>query len=788
MRRPGFSGTVLLTLTLGLGTTATMFTLVNGVLVRDLPYKDPSRLAFIWTNLDWIGVPRAWMSGPHIDRLRREARSVEAIVPLRMSNERLIGAAEPEIISTGWSEADLFDVLGVRPLLGRLPEPDDELRDVVMLGHAIWRRHFGENPAVIGRRVEIGDTTREVIGVLPEDFRFQIHSSLSEPVAVAAWVPMRWALAEMNQGQFSFAALARVRPGASQAQAQAEIDVIGGVLDRDVYRSRGFGWTLVGLQEDLVRTTRPALVLLTVAALVVLVIVCANVSGVMLARGVDRQREFALRSALGASRGQMLRLVLVESLGLALVAGAAGLGLAWAATRYLLAGSSMPVARLAEVSIDWRVALVTLITALGAGLLLGAMPAWRATGVRSTEVLRSASRGSSAPGSRLRSGLVVAEIAFAVMLVAASALLFRSYDAARKVDPGFQASGVLSAHIVLDDSRQEQAGPFFEMLLGRAAGLPGVTRAGGVTSPPLSGSADQMGVRPLDGPLASRGSDEEGTVLSDVIQSTPGYFAAMGLRQAAGRDFLRSDGPAAQPVAIVDERFARAAWPDMEPIGRQMTIGGADPVTVVGVVRQARLYSMVADDRPQVFLPYAQDPSGSLTLVLRVAGDPAGVAAPLRALVHELDPRQPVGETVVMADVVSGALSNRRLQLQILGGFAASALLLALLGVYGVLSALVRERTREIGIRMALGATVGSVRRLVLRRTALLLVTGLGLGLAGAVASARALAHFLFAIGPGDSPSLAATVCLVSAAAMAAALFPIRRAASVDPIVALRAD
>jgi ABC-type antimicrobial peptide transport system permease subunit len=241
-------------------------------------------------------------------------------------------------------------------------------------------------------------------------------------------------------------------------------------------------------------------------------------------------------------------------------------------------------------------------------------------------------------------------------------------------------------------------------------------------------------------------------------------------------------------VAIVDERFARAAWPDMEPIGRQMTIGGADPVTVVGVVRQARLYSMVADDRPQVFLPYAQDPSGSLTLVLRVVGDPAGVAAPLRALVHELDPRQPVGETVVMADVVSGALSNRRLQLQILGGFAASALLLALLGVYGVLSALVRERTREIGIRMALGATVGSVRRLVLRRTALLLVTGLGLGLAGAVASARALAHFLFAIGPGDSPSLAATVCLVSAAAMAAALFPIRRAASVDPIVALRAD
>lgn len=788
-RRPTFALTVFATLALGLGLITAVFSVVNGVLLNELPYRDPARLAFMWTKLDWIGVPRAWVAGPHIDRLTREAPSVESIVPLRTSEEQLIGDGTPEVVRAGWTTGTLFDVLGVSALHGRTFVTDDEPRNVAILGHALWQQRFGGDPAVIGRTIELGENRLEVVGVMPKDFHFLVHASLGGPRQVDVWLPTRWPLSEMSDGAFGFAALVRVRPASTLAQAQAELDVIARRLDAERYKSRGFGWQLVGVQDDLVKDARPALLLILAAASLLLIVVCANVVGLLLVRHADRRREFAVRTALGARRGDVVRLVVVECLVLSFAAGAAGLALAWMFVRAIAASGAVPVPRLDEVTIDWTSLGFVLVLALAAGLAASVLPAWRFARAPASSPLAEAARGSSGRTSRGRAVLVAAELALAVVLVAGCALLLRSYGAMRAVDPGFDPTGTLTADIRLLMPRypqEAQAVDFFARVTDALRAVPGVTAVGASTAAPLDADADQAGVVPRDW-VPPPGANP--SIMVDLIRSTPGYFAATGIDLVAGRDFTWSDRAGAQPVAIVDATFARQAWPNAEAVGKTVSINtDATPVTIVGVVRHARQYKLEADDRPQVFRPYAQDTTLGLTLAIRTAADPETLVDPLRRAVWAIDPKQPIAGVTTLRRAVDQALLGRRLQLEALGAFATGAALLSAIGLYGLLASIVGERTREIGIRMALGADRRAVRRMVGRRVLLITSCGLITGAIAAGLAARMLAPFLFGVTPRDPFALTATFVLLVMLVAVASYVPVRRATSVDPARALRSE
>jgi predicted permease len=784
VRRPAFAVVVFITLTLGLAANITVFTIVNGVILRPLPYRDPGQLAFMWSKLAWIGVPRAWVAGPHIDRLRRESRSIESIVALRTTSDQLLGQGEPQLIRAGLTTPNLFDVLGVRPMLGRGFVPDDAPRNVVILSYDFWRR-LGADPQIVGRRLTLSTGVMDVVGVLPAECRFLIHSSLGDPTAEDVWLPVDWKLSTMSDGQFGFAALVRVRPGQTLATAQAELDTIGAMVDRERFHSKGFGWQLVGVQDDLVGKARPALLLVAGAAGTLLLVVCANLAGMMFVRLGDRRREFALRAAIGAGRAEIVRLVLVEGAMLAVGSAMAGLGLADLAVRAIAASERLPVPRLAELHLDWHVVAFAVAVTVAISLAMGALPGFGTARDSLAGALAAGARGSSGRlglGRRMAVGI---EVAVATVLVVASGLLGRSYQSVLAVNPGFEPAHVLTATLRLNAQRypkEEQAVAFHQALADRLTSLPRVRAVGATTSRPLSGDTDQVDAKP-DGYL---GPDGKGAIEADLIRSTPGYLAAMGIQLLSGRDFAWTDNAAAAGVALVDEAFARAVWPGQSPIGRIIQLDETR-ARVVGVVTQARQYRLEADDRPQIYRPYAQDTTLGATLAIRATGDPAAVAGSIRQVIAALDPTLPVARLETMPSIVDGARFGRRLQMQLLGGCAAVAIVLAALGIYGLLASLVAGRTREIGIRLALGATRAGVRRVVLTQTATLIAGGLAVGVGAATAASGVMAHFLFQVSPRDPVTLVATICVVVIVAGAAAYFPLRRALAVDPARALRA-
>jgi putative ABC transport system permease protein len=785
-RRRGFAAAVFLTLAIGIGINAAAFSLVNAVLLRPLPYRDPARLGFVWTKLAWIGVPRAWMSGPHIELLKHDVAGIEDVATLRTQSDDLTGRGAPQLIRSGVASTNLFGVLGVRPRLGRAFVPEDAQRDVAVLSYDFWQQ-LGGDPAIIGSAIELSGARTEVIGVLPESCRFLVDSSLGDPVKVDLWLPTDWKLSTRPDGSFGFAALVRVRPDTTIAAVQKQIDVLGARLDRTQYHSQGFGWRIVGVRDDLVTGARPALVLLLVAAACLLVIVCANIAGLMLVRSAERRREFAVRAALGASRWRIVRLVLLEGMVLAVAAGLAGMLLAGSAVRVLVAEQALPIPRLAEVSVDWHVLAFTLALSLGTAAAFALVPALVATRADAAPALSQGARGSSSRAHWLRPVLVVGELALAVMFVASAVLLLRSYAAARAVDPGFDARGVLTADVLLHERRYRdpaQIESFGRALVDRLAATPGITGLGLTSSAPLAGNTDQSEVRVVDGPHAA----DRIAALSDLMWASPGYFRAMGIPLLAGRAFTWDDRPGSMPVAIVDETFARAAGIVGDAVGRQISVDGGVPLTIVGVVRHARQYTIEHDGRQQMYRAFAQAPGGDVTVVVRAMTDPSRLAAPIRRVVGSINPLQPVSHVETMASVTAGALAARRLQLQALGGLGAGALLLAALGIYGILSSLVAERTREIGIRVALGASARQVQRLVLRQALVCVAAGATIGTAGALAVSRLVSRFLYGVSPRDPWSLTLTLAVLGAAATVAAYGPARRASRVDPVVALRAE
>lgn len=785
-RQPAFTAMVVLTLALGIGSTTAIFSILDGVLLRPLPYREPERLAFSWTTLAWIGVPRAWMNGSHIALLQDEARHLEAAVPLRVSATQLTGGGAPEQVLVGRAGTSLFDVLGVAPLLGRTFHADEGFEGhdrVTVLGHAAWLRYFGGDPAILGRTITIGGDSVQVIGVMPPTFRFHVHSSLANPTEPDLWMPGVWRLREMTQG-YGLAMLVRTKPGVSIAQAQAEIDTIGARLDREQFNNRGFGWQLVGVQQDLVKQARPALIALIGAATMVLLIACANVASLLLVRSAAREREFALRGALGAGRGRLVAQVLVESVLLAGMGGALGVAIAYASVRAFVASEAIGVPRLYDVAVDARVLLFAAAVGLGTGIAFGLVPALRSTRPDLNETLKDGARGnSSAHRPRGRAALVVCEVALAVVLLLGATLLLRTFAALRHVDPGFDPRGVITARVTLPGARYPQAKgapEFVRSIVDDLSALPGVEAAAATNAAPLSRSTNQNSIEP-------EGAVNGEAVFSDVIQVTPGYFASLHAPLRAGRDFAWTDAADQSPVLIVDESFAAAAWPNQPALGKYVKVSATRRAMVVGVVRQPRLYDVHRNDRPQVFVPMAQNPTLGVTLMVRAA-HAESLAAALRQAIWARDAGQPVAQVRLLTEVVGRSLADRRVSLLLLTGFAVVALALAALGIYGVMAYAVGQRTHEIGLRMALGARARDVLSMVVGGGLRLIGLGLVLGLIGAVFFTRLLSTQLYGVTATDPLTFVSVTITLLVVALIAAYLPARRAARIDPAIALRAE
>jgi predicted permease len=788
-RQPGFTLVVVLTLAIGIGANTAVFSLIDGMLLRPLPYRDPGQLGFLWTKLEWIGVPRAWMSGGHVFILQNQTTLVEDFVALQVGETQLTGTGQPEQVRRAFTTANVFEVLGVSPQIGRSFQAGEDragAANVVVLSHALWQQAFGADAGVLGRRVMLGGVSHEVVGVMPAAFRFMSPSSLGMPVTPDVWIPGTWDFASLPTSPFNLAVMVRLKPGVTLAQARAELDTIGSRLDREQYGSRGFGWHLAGVVDDLTAQVRPALWVLAGAAALVLLIACANVASLFLVRGVGRERELALRAAIGASRGRLAAQLLVEALTLTGIGAAIALVFAVVAVNALKVSVPAPIPRLDQVAVDWRVLAGTIGVTVAIAVVFALLPMVPLGRPALAGALKEGGRSvGAARTQRLRSAFVVGEVAMALMLVFGAVLLIRTFAAIRGADPGFQADGVLTARVSLPPAKypQAQGAPeFIARIVDRVSVLPDVVASGAANAPPLSQRASQINARPTSPADAPR-------LLVDLVAATPGYLRAAGLTLIRGRDFDLSDRPGGPQVCIVDQEFARTAWPNDDALGKTLRVEFVETdVTVVGLVRQAHLYHVHRDDRAQIYRPHLQSPTLGATIVARANGDPAALGPAIRRIVAELDPAQPVAEIRTLGRVVEDRLFERRLSTNLLAMFAGVAVLLAAVGLNGLMAYAVSQRTAEIGVRIALGAELGHIERLVLGRAVWLTATGLAIGAVGAYAASGWLRAQLYGVSPTDAVTFAAVAIGLLVVALASSAVPARRAARVDPVRALRSE
>ncbi|HSR53047.1 MAG TPA: ABC transporter permease [Acidobacteriota bacterium] len=776
-RYPGFAAAVLLTLSLGIAANASVFSVVHSVLLRPLPYRAPEQLVFVWDGLDWIGVPRAWVMPSEVQTLREGTSLFEGFAALQTGGVRLTGdGQEPQRVTVGVTSDNLFDLLGVEAHIGRTFQSGEDrpgAENLVVLQYSLWQSRYG-GADMLGQPIDIDGESYTVIGVLPSDFRFLVHSSLGAPSGADLWVTHQRDLSQVPRGNHNMAVLGRMKDGVTLAQAREELRALGRRADESYFGNQGFTYRAVPLHGDLVSGVRESLWMLLAAVGFVLLIAAANIATLLLARAQRRRREFAVRQALGAGRTRLLSQLLAEGLTLGLLGSVLGLLLAAAGVQLLVALAPADLPLRHSISLDAPAGLLALGLGLLTGLLCGlaAIPQWRS--LQLVGGLSHAGRGSSAAPSRLRSLLVTAEVALAVMLLAGAGLLLRSFQALSVADAGFRPAGILTFSI----ERPQPEHEFMRRLLERLQALPQVESAGAVESLPLRANANQTSVASTDRP--------EERILIDIMRAAPGYFRTLGIEVLRGRDFTWRDDAEAAPVVIVDESLASRLWPGQDALGK--TLGSDNPARVVGVVRHARLYSLDRDDRPQLYLPLAQRPEENMQVALRSAGDPALLSDSVRAIVSQMDASQPVHSVATMRSVLERSLSERRFAATLLSAFALAALALAALGIYGVLSFLVGQRTREIGLRMALGSRRQGVLALILRQGLSMTVLGLVLGIVGSLLLGRLLASHLYQVSPADPWSIGAGTLLLLVVAASACLFPALRAASLNPVLALRRE
>jgi len=786
LKRPGFLVIAVSTLALGIGATTAMFTVVNSVLLRPLQFPEPDRIVIFEGVNPRQGITESNMSIPDVADWQKQSQSFEQIAAFVGGGVFIRTGDEVERVRATAVSPAFFPLFKTNPISGRTLQADDmqEGREAaVVISHSLWQGRFGGTADVVGRKITLNGKPANVVGIMPAGFTYPWDSEV--------WTPLPLQPAKEARENRFVSVVTRLKPGVSLMQAQTEMDTINQRLAQN-YVETNTGWSvrLTELRESLVGELRTSLLILLGAVAFVLVIACANVANLLLARAAYRQKEIALRTALGASRLRVVRQLLTESVLLSVVSGVLGLALSLWFVKLLLAITPANTPRLSEIGIDLRVFAFTFAVTILAGILFGLFPALQTSRPNLNETLKDSGQRGGQTGGHNRAGslLIVSEIALSFILLAGAGLLIKSFLHLREINPGFNPDNVLTMRLTLPPGKYAQGEPraqIYKQLIDSVKGTPGVQSAGVTLSLPLGGDTFNVG----------RGVIREGRPMTADEQTnaqylpvTPDYFQTLQVPLKAGRLFTDQDTLQSPKVTIVNETMARALWPNENPIGRRFIIWRDEkfPREVVGVVGDTKS-SLDKEAGQQMYVPYAQDPTwGSLSLVVRTVSQPAAIVGSVREAIRAVDRGVPNYNLKTMNDVVSTSAAPRRIPMLLLSVFAGVAMLLAMLGIYGVTSYYVTQRTHEIGVRMALGAQVVDVLKLVLRHAMLLAVIGIGIGVAGAFAVTRYLTSMLFGVKPIDTITFAAVAVVLAVVVFVACLVPARRAAKIDPLEALR--
>ena len=781
-KKPGFALVVILTLALGIGANTTIFTVVNAYLLRPLPFSDPERLVSLTDLQPPSDLTPA--SYPEFEDWRKGNQVFAEVAGQFPASLNLIGRREPERVQGVLVSQNYFSMLGVQPIAGRTFRAEEHqpgANPVVVIGPELWRREFNGASDVVGKSITLNRTNYTVVGVVDST-----PLKTLGPRNAELWMPLERAVPYAQRGTHYLRVIARLKAVVGIDQARSDLKVLAHRLQQQYKTDHGI--TAAPLREQLFGNVRLGLLLLLGAAGFLLLIATANVANILLARASARAKEFAIRAALGAGRGRLISQTLSESLLLSSLGGIGGFLLALWGSELLRLAWPASIPRPQSFAIDWRVLAFLVFASLLSGALFGLAPALQISLSGLNETLKDGwSQPSGSARSRLRSALVVSQIAVAALLLVGSGLLLRSFARILAVDPGFHAENVLTMDISLPSSKYKEDAQqiaFYDNLIGRIRNLPGTLSAGAIINLPLDGGGMNG-----DFQIQGRTFPPNQLPLSEKSIVTADYFRAMGVRLLRGRWFTEQDGRDAHTVAIIDESLARRFWPNQDPIGQHLDIQLSDKPNwqeIVGVVADVKGDALDASTTSEIYVPHPQTPTGSMTLVIRSTAEPGTLAAAVRLRVAEVDKEQPIFNVRTMQDVVSNSLSGRRMSTILLAAFAGCAMLLASIGIYGVVSYWVAQRTREIGIRSALGARQSDILRMVLGHGMLLAAVGTGIGLAASLALTRFLATLLFDVSSHDEVAMASAAAALIGVALLACYIPARRAAKVDPLTALR--
>ena len=790
MRNPGFTIVAVLALALGIGANSAIFSVVSAVLLRPLPYPDAEQLAMVWEEASHLGFPRDTPAAANYVDWRDQNQVFEGMAAMAQQDFNLTGVGEPERLEGRRVSANLFSLLGVGPQLGRafLPEEDQPGKNrVVILGHGLWQRRFGADPQVVGKPLSLNGENFTVVGVMPARFQFPSRET-------QLWVPIAFNAEEAtNRTNHYLEVVARMKPGITPKQAQTEMDTIAARLAQQYpEENKRLGAVVTPLREQVVGNIKPALLVLLGAVGFVLLIACANVANLLLARAAVRQKEIALRLALGASRSRLTRQFLTESVLLAALGGALGLLLSLGAIAVLKSFIPTTILQAQDIVLDAKVLIFTSAVALLSGFIFGLAPATQAANFNLNDTLKESGRDAAAGarGNRIRSVLVVSEVAVSFLLLIGAGLLINSFLRLRNVDPGFRAENVLTMRIVLPEPKypdKERRAPFYTELIRRAQNFPGVQSAAVSSDLPLTSEGNSIAIV-IEG-QPDPAPDQRQIVVTRVV--SPRYFGTMEIQVVEGRDFTERDTGDAPAVVVITERTARHFWPGESALGKRLKSGtsatSASPWRqVVGVVKDVHQFALGKDPKLQIYLPYPQTgafPPNSLVLQTQV--NPLSLAATVRRTIWEIDKDQPVSDVSTMEEIVSQSVARQRFSTMLLGIFATLALVLAAVGIYGVMSYSIAQRTREIGIRMALGAQRSDVLKMVVGQGLKLVVIGVAIGLVAAFVLTRVMASLLFGVSATDPMTFITISLILMGVALVASYIPALRATRVDPMVAL---
>jgi putative ABC transport system permease protein len=798
LKRPGFLALAVITLALGIGANTAIFSVVNATLLRPLPFKDPERVVMLWGYLPKMALTAAQLptSSGNFVSLREQNHMLENLAAFRSWSWQLTGGGEPELLHGSRVSADFFAAVGVSPALGRAFTPEEDLPNrapVAIISNELWQRHFAGDKNAIGKALTLTGQSVLVVGVMPRGFQFPGGANMTPGLQFTLdndiWMPL--ALTDQDrqrQGNLNLALIGRLKTGVSPAQAETELRAVQQNLPLGTI---GYTLNLVPLHQQMVGKIRKLLIVLLATVAFVLLIACANIANLLLARASSRQKEIAIRAALGAGRLRIIRQLLTESLLLSLTGGLLGLLLAVWGNSLLVSLIPTDVPRIHEVSLDGRILAFTVLVSFVTGLVFGLAPALQASKLDLNESLKEGLRGTTSGlrQNRLRSLLVVSEVAMALVLLVSATLLIKSFVRLSDVNPGFDPANVLTMDVQVPNlppsryAKKEEQTAFFQQLTDRVRALPGVESASAVLTLPLTGAFEATDVI-LPGTESVSGAVRPE---ADYTTVTPDYFVTMQIPLLKGRQFSSQDTKDTPGVIIVNEAFAQSLWPNENPLGKRFTVGfEKEQREIIGVVGNIKQTTLDAQTRSAMYMPHLQSPSAVMTMLVRTTGEPLRIAGSVREQVRAIDKDVPVTHIQTMEQIFSASVAQQRFSMLIVGLFAGLALILATVGIYGVMAYSVTQRSHEIGVRMALGAGTSQVLKLILKDGMVLALLGVAIGLAGAFALTRLMTTLLFEVTPTDAMTLIVVPLILLGVALFACYIPARRATKVDPLVALR--